>query len=157
MKDGGYLIIDHSASPGIPEDIARQLHLDPRAVAEGRVMEAGTMTCAHCKCTVFKNPLRTRERGFCAKCYHYVCDICAFKATQPDYMHTPFEKVIDEHLAAANVVPGLILPSYVCEDVPDPADLVTPTSDCVAESPELVSDSTEQADVPVSSPPATNP
>lgn len=100
QKDHGYLTIDHRASPGFTPEVAQQLGLDPKQVAEGRVMEAATLTCSHCKCVVVKNPLRTRERPFCMKCYHYICDGCAFLASQPDYSHTPFEKVIDDHLDA---------------------------------------------------------
>jgi hypothetical protein len=94
MKDGGYLMIDHRASPGLPEDIALQNGLDPKQVGEGKIFEAATLTCSHCKCTVVKNPLRVRERAKCSKCgWHYICDICAVAMLHPDYVHTPFEAI----------------------------------------------------------------
>ena len=96
MKDGGYLMIDHRASPGVPEHIARASGLDPRYCGEGKLFEAATLTCSHCKTSVVKNLLRTRERATCFKCgNHYICDICASEARKPDYSHTPYEKVLD--------------------------------------------------------------
>jgi hypothetical protein len=96
IKDGGYLMIDHRASPGLPEDIARKSGYDPNYCKEGHLFEAATLTCSHCKCSVVKNPLRIRERANCSKCgYHYVCDFCAAMMMSPDYNHTPFEKVIE--------------------------------------------------------------
>lgn len=92
----GYLLIDHQASPGIPEDMARACGLDPKAVAGGKILEVGTLTCSHCKGTVVKSPFRKIERSVCAKCgHHYICDSCAFLASQPDYNHTPYEKRAD--------------------------------------------------------------
>lgn len=115
MKQMGELIIDHRASPGLPEDIARAAGYDPKLCREGKLYEVATMTCAHCKCSVVKNMFRTRERHFCAKCSgHYICDPCAFRASLPDYTHTPFEKVIEQHQHAAltgeGSPPQLLLP-----------------------------------------------
>ena len=102
MTREGYLMVDHRASPGLPEDIARKVGYDPKFCQEGKLFEAATLTCSHCKCAVVKNPLRTRERHTCIKCGgHYICDGCAYQATMPDYVHTPFDKVIDLHLDAA--------------------------------------------------------
>lgn len=96
MKDGGYLLIDHSASPGLPEDIARASGLDPRYCIEGKKFEAATLTCSHCKTAVVKNPLRTRERATCFKCgHHYICDLCAEDMRKPDYSHLPYDKMLD--------------------------------------------------------------
>ncbi len=95
MAKEGYLFIDHSASPGIPEHTARMIGLDPALVAEGKRAEFGTNTCSHCKTVVIKNPLRVRERASCFKCNHFICDICAFKASLPDFDHLPFDKVMD--------------------------------------------------------------
>ncbi len=95
-KDGGYLLIDHTFSPGLPEGIARATGLDPQYVGEGKKLEAATLTCSHCKCAVVKNPLRLREREKCQKCgWHYICDLCAAAMRQPDYSHTPYDKKVD--------------------------------------------------------------
>lgn len=92
-KQMGEIVIDHRASPGLPEDIARAAGYDPWLCREGKVYEAETLTCSHCRGTVVKNIFRTRERHYCTKCSgHYICDACAFLASQPDYTHTPFEK-----------------------------------------------------------------
>lgn len=103
-RDGGYLIIDHRNSPGLPEEVALAMGLDPKLVGAGKILEASTVTCAHCKGTVMKNPLRTRERTYCPKCRdtsdnaRYVCDGCALEMRMPDYTHTPFEKKREDHV-----------------------------------------------------------
>lgn len=51
----GYLMIDNRASGG-------------------ELLEFKTLTCAHCNQVVALNPKRQRERGFCQKCYAYICD-----------------------------------------------------------------------------------
>ena len=109
MKDGGYLLIDHTFSPGLPEDVALKVGLDPKLVGEGKKLEAATLTCSHCKCAVIKNPLRVREREFCMKCYHYICDYCAAAARQPDYKHFNWETV-KQGEAPLGSPPKLILP-----------------------------------------------
>lgn len=95
-KQQGYVFIDHRASPGLTESEARVMGYDPKAVCEGGVMEADTLTCAHCKTVVIPNPMRVRERGHCAKCMHYVCDGCAAHMTLPDYQHKPFLAKVEE-------------------------------------------------------------
>jgi hypothetical protein len=97
----GYLLIDHRASPGLPEDLALRLGLDPKQVAGGRLYEADTLTCVHCKTVVVKNLFRERERASCSKCsFRYICDFCAAAMRQPDYDHVPFEKLVDKVLDA---------------------------------------------------------
>jgi hypothetical protein len=101
-KKEGYLMIDHRASPGIPEDIARLSGYDPALCGEGKLFETATLSCAHCRGVVIKNLLRTREREFCMKCGgRYICDVCAFNAAQPGYVHAPFDKVLDQVLTDA--------------------------------------------------------
>lgn len=71
----GFFEIDHSNSPGLrPEDVA---HI-PGAVAvgEGEKFERDIKQCTHCQRTVVLEPLRTRDRGYCPKCDHYICDGC---------------------------------------------------------------------------------
>ncbi len=55
-------MVDHRASPGLGTLIG--------------LFEAPTYTCSHCQRVVILNPSRTRERGYCPKCDHYVCDAC---------------------------------------------------------------------------------
>ena len=92
---------DHRFSPGLTEEEARLSGFDPSQCREGKLFEAATLTCSHCKVAVVKSPLRTRERPFCMKCHHYICDICEFNSTQSGYVHTPFDKAVDETLTAA--------------------------------------------------------
>jgi hypothetical protein len=110
----GYLLIDHRASPGLPADVARAVGLDPAQTAEGRILEAASLTCAHCKTVVMKNPLRQRAREYCAKCDHYICDFCHAAAVQAGYTHLPYEKRVELTQTAAEhgVSPEiLIVPS----------------------------------------------
>lgn len=108
-KQMGELIVDHRASPGIPEDIARQVGYDPKLCGEGKLYEVETFTCAHCKGSVVKNPLRTRERHYCQKCSgHYVCDGCAYLASLPDYTHAPFEAKVESIIEAELLLGNLI-------------------------------------------------
>ncbi len=95
----GYLLIDHRASPGLPEEVARQTGLDPRYCGEGKMLEAATLTCAHCKSVVVKNPARIRERAKCVKCgWRYVCDFCAAEMDKPGYQHLPFAAQVEQQL-----------------------------------------------------------
>jgi hypothetical protein len=112
-QHGGYLMVDHRASPGLPEDVARWAGYDPALCREGKLFEADTLRCAHCPAIVIKNPLRTRERCTCQKCSgRFICDPCAFRATLPDYVHAPLEKALDEikDRAAMGSPPSLLIP-----------------------------------------------
>lgn len=60
MKEG-YLLVDLRHAPG------------PGGVT---FLEAAVMTCPHCQRQLIRNPARTRERAFCMKCNHYICDEC---------------------------------------------------------------------------------
>jgi len=71
----GYLIIDHTNSPGIKEsEIPDKLRLSTIVTPEGKVNERDVQFCSHCGTAVIINPLRTRPRSYCAKCDHYICD-----------------------------------------------------------------------------------
>jgi ribosomal protein S27AE len=76
LKDGsGYLIIDHTDSPGIREsDIPARLRDSTPIVPAGKKFEADIQFCAHCGSQVILNPNRTRPREYCPKCNHYICD-----------------------------------------------------------------------------------
>lgn len=100
MRQQGYLMVDHRASPGLSEQEALAAGYDPRLSGEGKVYEADTMTCSHCKSVVVKNPFRTRDRPHCFQCDHYICDICAVKAKTED-VHMPFSKLMDLTLKQA--------------------------------------------------------
>lgn len=90
----GYLFVDHRASPGLPEDIARLCGYQPEHVREGRVYEAPTLGCAHCGAHVMMNPDRKRERGWCWKCDKYICDACS-AAMKAGCVHRSIEEIAD--------------------------------------------------------------
>lgn len=64
------------------------LLIDHRA-GGGKLFEADTSTCAHCQRVVILHPDRTRLRGYCPKCDHYVCDNCAGGEC------TPFARILE--------------------------------------------------------------
>lgn len=97
----GYLMVDHRASPGLPEDIARQVGYDPALAGEGKVLEMATLTCCHCGTSYVKNHFRTRERIYCEKCVDvngnmkYVCDGCAAAMRSPGYVHRSIDELVE--------------------------------------------------------------
>lgn len=92
-QHAGYLEIDHRDSPGI---VATDVAHMPGAVAvgAGKVGERDVVMCKHCQRGIVLEPLRTRDRGYCPKCDHYVCDSCeTIRAKSGDCI--PFVKVMD--------------------------------------------------------------
>ena len=78
----GYLVIDHRACPGL---------------APGpRLFESATITCSHCHRVVVLNPDRSRERGYCPKCDHYVCDECELARVASGGHCRPMNQIIEE-------------------------------------------------------------
>jgi hypothetical protein len=72
----GYLLIDNRTAGGV-------------------LLESATITCSHCQCVVVLNPDRSRSRGYCPKCDHYVCDGCeAVRGASGECR--PFERIIAE-------------------------------------------------------------
>ncbi len=111
----GYLMIDHRASPGIPEGYFQALGFDMPEVPGGSMAEMAVLVCAHCQHQHFKNHKRTRERASCQKCGGaYICDVCEWRSRQPDYVHTPFKKVIDDVTNGKSIAnPHLVLPVHL--------------------------------------------
>lgn len=99
----GYLLIDHRYSEGVPDAISKQGNCP--STPAGYTLESATITCCHCNRVVILNPNRTRERGYCAKCDHYVCDN---PACNKDC--TPFAKIIDD---MQNAAVNALAPSFV--------------------------------------------
>ncbi len=102
----GELLIDHRASPGLSSafiEQARAHGIVIQPVAAGETYESPTIVCCHCGVEVVLNPQRTRPRGYCAKCDHYVCDhpICNRECK-------PLAQAIDlvrNHIARTGVLP----------------------------------------------------
>ena len=109
----GYLFVDHRASPGLPEDIARKSGYDPKHCGEGALFEAATLTCSHCGCSFVKNPLRTRERAYCQKCDHYICDGCDIQRHKAEYIHLPYKALSEVRLAEVLGSPQELLNSPI--------------------------------------------
>lgn len=87
----GYLLIDHRNSPGVTSEMVLASGRPAPIVGEGQIYESPTITCCHCGVGVILNPNRTRPRGYCRNCDHYVCDspVCNAECK-------PFIKTLDD-------------------------------------------------------------
>src|SRR6516162_10494901 len=92
-SNDGEVMIDHRASPGIPEATANKMVLPPEMVREGSQMHAATMGCPHCGGCVVMNPMRQRERAHCFQCHSYICDWCDAARREPDYQHRTIKEL----------------------------------------------------------------
>lgn len=95
----GVFLMDHSASPGIPDAVLVAQGLPP-GVGQER-FESATFTCSHCEVIVVLNPDRSRSRGFCRKCEHYVCDPCEAKRVLTGECY-PFKAMAQDFLERAD-------------------------------------------------------
>lgn len=75
----GYLLIDHRACG-----------------PSGSAVESATITCSHCQRVVVLNPARTRERHYCPKCDHYVCDECEIVRVSSGGTCTTFNQIVEQ-------------------------------------------------------------
>lgn len=84
----GYLLIDHRSSPGIgPSGSIR---------GPGSMLEAPIATCSHCQRGIIMNPLRTRDRAYCPKCDHYLCDECEAARVASGGACRTFRQIIED-------------------------------------------------------------
>lgn len=96
-SDGaGYLVIDHTNSPGLTAEESARFGLPP--ALGGTILERDTVTCGHCHCVVVLNPGRVRQRAHCLKCDCYICDGCEGIRVALGGACLPFEKVLDRAL-----------------------------------------------------------
>lgn len=93
----GYLFIDSRNGP-ISEEVLRWAGL-PENAGRG-IFETATYTCSHCQVVVYLNPKRNRERAWCKKCDHYICDACGALYGM-NYECVPYRKRLDDALEAA--------------------------------------------------------
>lgn len=101
----GCIEIDHSASPGIPYDVAIRLGYNANQaqhLAGGEVMRAATLACKHCGGAWLKNPDRVRPRAYCKSCDHYICDGCDLERAAADYVHRCREEKLEAVRASAH-------------------------------------------------------
>jgi hypothetical protein len=94
----GYLLLDNRNTPGVPDDLLPGM---PAGAGRG-LFEAPTYTCSHCQTVVILNPLRNRDRPYCASCDHYICDRCKCIQVASGGTCKSFKQVIDEVQEAAD-------------------------------------------------------
>lgn len=97
QRHEGYLLIDHRNSPGVPADVMIAQGIAPEAGRQDSIFETSTFTCSHCETVVVMNPKRTRSRGYCSKCDHYVCDECEAKRFASGVC-LPFKAMVEQTL-----------------------------------------------------------
>jgi hypothetical protein len=92
-QKAGYLYIDHTDSPGLtPADVA---HIpDALPIPGGSILERDVLVCSHCERSIVLQPLRIRDRGYCGKCNHYVCDSCETIRVKTGEC-VPMKKILD--------------------------------------------------------------
>lgn len=73
QRHEGYLLVDNSAGPGVPDSIIPDKYSHLRGIGRGK-QEIATYTCSHCHDVILMNPWRTRPRNWCKVCDHYICD-----------------------------------------------------------------------------------
>lgn len=73
-------MIDNRNAPPVDEAWARASGKNPIGAGVKGTFEAPVLTCSHCQRQMMVQPLRTRERAYCRKCDHYICDECALIA-----------------------------------------------------------------------------
>ena len=105
LKQGaGFLEIDHRESPGLsPADVAHVPGGVP--VPGGSHFERDVKMCSHCQRGIVLEPLRTRNRGYCAKCDHYICDHCETIRVKTGAC-VPFRAVLDRAATIAETFAG---------------------------------------------------
>lgn len=92
-------MLDNRAGPGISDELAVAAGMP---VGAGRgLFEAPTYTCSHCQAVVVLNPLRNRERAYCSKCSHHICDRCGVARVANGGICKPVKQLIDEVQEAA--------------------------------------------------------
>lgn len=97
----GYLLIDHRENPGVSREfVAASGQVSAVPVGANTLFECATVTCSHCQQVVALNPDRSRSRGYCRKCDHYICDRCTAVMAQT-LECVPFRKIIDDAQEAA--------------------------------------------------------
>jgi hypothetical protein len=94
----GYLIIDHRASPGLPNGLGIIPGVEtPKFPSAGKVFEVSIVQCAHaCGSEIILNPDRVRPRNHCAKCDAYYCDKPGCREC------VPIQKIVDEIMESAS-------------------------------------------------------
>jgi ribosomal protein S27AE len=102
----GYLMIDHRASPGIPEALAWRGGLPAGGLREGAFLELKTKKCRHCGGVSVLNPERSRERYSCMKCGDYICDACKAATLASGYIHRSFSELADKVRSGRFTVSG---------------------------------------------------
>jgi hypothetical protein len=94
-------MVDHRASPGIPEELARAAGRDPKQSGEGKLYESALIQCEHCRTSVVLNADRQRPRAYCQPCDHYICDACDAQRNLPGYIHASALQLSDAYLEYA--------------------------------------------------------
>jgi hypothetical protein len=95
FRHDGELCVDHRASPGLPSTLAQELGMVGEPTGEGSVAYFRVLACNHCGGAQLMNPLRTRDRGYCRLCDHYICDVCEIARKEAGYIHRTIDELTE--------------------------------------------------------------
>lgn len=104
ISSPGYLIIDHSASPGLTAEENAKAGRPPEA-ATG-TYEADVTTCGHCPMVLLLTPFRKEDPAWCSYCDRYICKSCnvVYRTDgQCRNLNTLLDKMHEDALKALNV------------------------------------------------------
>jgi hypothetical protein len=71
----GYLEINTGA--GLSAEDAAKGPPGTMPIPADKKIQLATLKCTHCPKGIVFNPFRSRPRGYCRACDHYICDECA--------------------------------------------------------------------------------
>lgn len=104
----GYLLIDHSESPGLSD---RAMAFNGKNLPSGAgrgALERGIVQCGHCSFGMMVTPLEAVDLCYCRKCDRYICDDCKLAQVMTGDCRS-IDKIIDQAQEAA--FRGLPLPN----------------------------------------------
>mgnify|MGYP001252610740 FL=1 len=92
----GYFLIDHRDSPGVSDEVMVAQGMPPGS--GHHIFESATFTCSHCQAVVVMHPDRSRDRGYCRKCDHLICDGCETAKAVSGGECRSFKRLVDNIL-----------------------------------------------------------
>ena len=98
----GYMLIDHRASMGVPEEVMVAQGFPKDAGKQESIWETATVTCSQCERQVILNPDRSRPREWCKHCGHFHCDDCTAALYLTNALCYPFKAKCQDYLEAVD-------------------------------------------------------
>lgn len=91
----GYLLIDHTNSPGVSQAFA-QAHNLPVGVMGGRMMESALQVCHICGGDIVLGGDRSKMMAYCQRHDRYSCDNCVKTEHETGVPHTTYQQKLED-------------------------------------------------------------